>query len=391
VRIAAGAGVVAALIVARSVSANPPTQPLTNRAYEIDLYEGFALGTSALVAMGGAGVANAIGAAGMLINPSAPAVRQTTDSDSWSWDYLLDYLYGSQSGDYDNAQLGSQSSGANVLTLGLAGRYHDWSAAITGTGQYEDLDTHVRPEELHLRFAVARWIPELDLAVGADVSIGQFDLVDTEPSPNETLFTLSGAGIEVGAQWLPRMQDLRLGATAATSEHGHNVSVSGCDPDLCDGFILPEEVYVPWRLAGGIAYRWAETRWNQIVRTPFRDEHAVTFAADLVVTGAAPNGYGLQAAFESPQLLERSGRHVVWSPRAGVEYEWLPGRLRVRAGSYWEPGRFEGVDGRLHGTFGIELRAFQFDLWGLRRGRITLTADNAPNYHNGGVSIGFWH
>ena len=90
-------------------------------------------------------------------------------------------------------------------------------------------------------------------------------------------------------------------------------------------------------------------------------------------------------------MLERSGTHTSVSVRGGAEYEWVPGRLRVRAGSYWEPGRFDGVSGRLHGTFGIEARVLQFWLFGQRRGRITLTGDVASGYKNLGLSIGFWH
>jgi len=48
-------------------------------------------------------------------------------------------------------------------------------------------------------------------------------------------------------------------------------------------------------------------------------------------------------------------------------------------------------DDTFHGTFGIEVRVFQFHLWGLRRGRITLTGDGASKYQNAGLSIGFWH
>jgi hypothetical protein len=49
------------------------------------------------------------------------------------------------------------------------------------------------------------------------------------------------------------------------------------------------------------------------------------------------------------------------------------------------------VSGRLHGTFGIEVRAFEANVWGRRRGRVTLTGDIAERYRNLGVSIGFWH
>jgi hypothetical protein len=71
--------------------------------------------------------------------------------------------------------------------------------------------------------------------------------------------------------------------------------------------------------------------------------------------------------------------------------EVMPGRLRLRGGAYWEPGRFDGVAGRAHATFGIDLRVLAFQLWGERRGRISLTGDVAARYGNLAVSIGFWH
>ena len=379
----------ALVLVARTAAADPQLTAVTNSDYSIDLYEGFALGSSALVAMGGAGVANAIGSSGTLINVSAPAVRQTTDNDSWGWDYHLDYLDGSLSTDYDNAQIPMpDGSSARVLTVGLQGRYHDWAMAAVTTGNTEHLansGTTITAEALHTKIALAKWIPELDLAVGAALNIGAFDLLD----PTRTVFSISGAGLEAGAQWLPRMQDFRLGVSVASSASGLNNTIPCNDPMQCDGYILPDEVFVPGRVAAGAAYRWAESPWNQLVKTPFRDEHAVTVVADLVATGASPNAYGLQAF--GIHELERSGRHISWSMRGGAEYEWLPGRLRVRGGTYWEPGRFEGVDGRLHVTFGIEVRVFEFELWGPRRGQITLTGDGAPHYQNVALSLGFWH
>jgi hypothetical protein len=77
--------------------------------------------------------------------------------------------------------------------------------------------------------------------------------------------------------------------------------------------------------------------------------------------------------------------------RGGAEYEWLPGRLRLRAGTYWEPARYDDVGGRLHLTFGTELRVVEFRLWGRRRFELSLTGDVAVRYRNVGLSIGFWH
>ncbi len=153
--------------------------------------------------------------------------------------------------------------------------------------------------------------------------------------------------------------------------------------------LLPDKVVTPAQLSAGFAYRWAETAWNQTVGGTFRDETSVTVLGDVVVTGPSPDAYGLDAF--GIEKLERSGRHNAVSVRGGVEWEAIPGRLRLRGGSYWEPNRFEGVPGRMHGTAGIEGRVFEFEAWGRRRGRITLTADLAAGYRNIGFSIGFWH
>jgi hypothetical protein len=146
---------------------------------------------------------------------------------------------------------------------------------------------------------------------------------------------------------------------------------------------------VPWSVAVGAAYRFAPTPWNPRVDTLFRDERALLIAADVVVTGAVRDGHGLEAF--ARHRMQRSGRHVVVSPRLGAELELIPGWLRVRAGTYWEPARFDAVSGRLHGTTGFDLRLFEVPV-GRRvyRPHLSLVIDAAPRYGNLGVSIGFW-
>ena len=66
----------------------------------------------------------------------------------------------------------------------------------------------------------------------------------------------------------------------------------------------------------------------------------------------------------------------------------------MRAGSYFEPSRFEGVPYRVHGTIGTDIRLFSWDLFGLLD-EFTLSlggsADVAERYVNLGVGIGLWH
>ena len=401
-------GVLALLVFAAPVHADPALQPITSRVYAIDLWDGVPIGNSATIAMGGASAALTSGSSGTLVNASAPAVRSTTDTDRWGVDVHFDYLNGSLSQDFTNSGLpAAQTSGATEVTAGIALRVHDWAGAITLTEQSTPLadasvtvpgggSSSVDAEIWRARLAAAKWLPSLDVAVGVAAEVVLLDIAPTCGAAGcNSLFTVGGIGAVGGATYVPHLQNFRIGGEAGTSIEGGTVITSNCNPQNCDpgasgtGFILPDDIHKPWHVTIGGAYHWSETAWNQLVGGNFRDEPSVTVAADLVATGESPNAYGLIAFGEHE--LERSGAHVSWSPRGGVEYEWLPGRLRVRAGSYWEPGRFEGVGGRLHGTFGIEVRALEFQAWGRRRGRVTLTGDVASNYNNLGISIGLWH
>lgn len=364
--------------------------PITSRNYAIDLYDGVAIGNTGMVGMGGAGAAVVLGTAGVLLNPSAIAVRPTTDNDPWSVDYHLDLLTGRYSSDYDNnGQVAT--GGAELITGGIGGRIHNWAAAVTLTNQSAPLtgatDQPGTAQALRLRLAVATWIPALDLAVGGGLQIATFQIT---PASGGALFSISGVGVIAGATWLPHGRSDRVAAALDGAIDGGQVEAGTCDdPADCDGFILPDHVRAPWRIIAGAAHRFAPSAWNQQVATPFRDERELTVAADLVISGATPDGAGIEAF--SMHELQPSGRRTVLGVRGGAELEALPGRARLRAGSYWEPGRFEGVSGRLHATFGADLRVFEFSLFGVRRGRISLTGDVASRYRNVVIDIGFWH
>jgi hypothetical protein len=390
----------AVAIVSGALAPIAAADPIVDRDYAIELYEGVAIGDSALTGMGGAGAARVNGSAGVLINASAPAVRRTTDNDSWSWDYHLDFLTGRFSTDYDNnGQVAPEAEGAQLFTGGLALRFGKWSGALTVTGQSSPVDGSAMPAlfatTLRGKFVIARWIPSWDLAIGAGIQSVAFQL---GPKDGDPLFDLTGGGLVAGATWLPRGQSYRAAIALESRIVSSKVSPGGCDPNMCiadpddpgsTAYILPEEIESPGRTIVGMAYRWAESPWNQQVKAKFRDEFSVTVSGDLILTGSSADGHGIEAF--AMQQLQRSGAHVTVSPRAGVEVEALPGRLRLRAGSYWEPERFEGVRGRVHGTFGFELRALEFRLWGIRRGKLGATFDIARRYRNIGLSIGFWH
>jgi hypothetical protein len=365
----------------------PQYPPITSRAYAIDLYEGVAIGNTDMVGMGGAGAAVVLGTAGVLMNPSAIAVRPTTDNDRWSLDYHLDFLTATYSSDYDNNGCQVESGGASLLTGGIGGRIGNWGAAITSLVQQAPVvGSSLTANARAYRAVLARWIPELDLAVGGGIQGSVFELV---PPSGATLFSISGLGLIAGATWLPHGESFRLAAALDGAIDGGEVKPDSCSPDDCMGYILPARARAPARLVVGGAFRWARTAWNQQVPGPFRDEYSLTVAGDVVVTGPTASGAGVEAF--GMHELQPSGRHTVLGVRGGVDAEVLPGRLRLRGGAYWEPGRFDGVAGRAHATFGVDLRVLAFQLWGPRRGRISLIGDVAARYRNIVASVGFWH
>jgi hypothetical protein len=397
------AGVLSLLVAVRAARAQEEYPPITDRAYAIDLYRGAVLGSVRIVGMAGATVAQAEGSAGSLANPAAAAIRRTTSTRWWDWDFHLDGLSAAFASDFDNnGARDSNAFASTVATFGLAGMMGPWGLAITATTSTTQIGSEdggadgelLEPQGIVGRVSLARSLPDDDHVIGLAVRVGTFALVRPGPGAggarDQTLFSISGASLEAGWVWRPYLTDLRVGVSAALPITGKNVEVAACDPLDCEGHILPERVNAPWEAAAGIAWRRAGTRWNQPIGGDWRDERSLLVEADVLVSGPVPDGYGLEGF--AAGVLQPSGRRTVVSGRLGAEYEWIPGWLRLRGGTYWEPGRFEGVGGRLHGTFGLDARLFSFGFWGDRyRVRLSLTGDAAARYGNAGVSVGFWH
>jgi hypothetical protein len=367
---------------------------ITNRMYAIDLYQGSVLGSLRLVGMGGAQVAIAEGAAGMASNPAAAAVRAATSNDKWDWDWFVDWLNPDLATDFDNNGILTEETpeALPVLALGALVHYKKWAVGGAATIQSNpiavgDAGNEVVPQFVVGRFVVARSWMDDEITGGLSVRAGTFEM--RQQDPNQTLFDITGSGLEVGVTWRPRW-DFRVGGAISFPITGTKVNTGTCDPNDCAGYILPDRVEVPWRISAGVGYRFADSTWNRQVKGYFRDERAVMVAADVVVFGPSPDAFGLEAFVK--KKLQRSGASTVVSGRVGVEYEWKPGRLRLRGGSYWEPGRFNGVGGRLHVTLGLDVRIYSFRFWGKpRRARLSFTGDYAERYGNAGLSLGLWH
>jgi hypothetical protein len=278
-----------------------------------------------------------------------------------------------------------------------------------------------------------------DLVLGAAVSHINFAL--EKPNGGKTLVSFAGYGAELGALYRPKHRRHRIGAAfrSAIASRPENDAREVGGVRSVEGLVLPRTVHVPWEVDIGFAYQFGERRANvpwrssrelrrqyrrQILSGTYRtpdeyggdsyqplpgeiteaveaalDHHReserryrrrqprryVLLAADLLLYGPTARGQSVSAFLL--QEPERSGARIAYGARVGVESEIWQDRMKLRAGSYLEPSRVQRRYYRPHGTFGVDVRLFDFWRWSARG---TATIDVAPRYFNWGLALGMW-
>lgn len=115
-------------------------------------------------------------------------------------------------------------------------------------------------------------------------------------------------------------------------------------------------------------------------------------AADLSFIGPTKDGVSPDGFLE--QRAVPAGRELSLGLNLGLETEPWPGHLKTRAGFYLEPSRVEGRSMRAHGTAGLELYLFEWDLFGWLDEfafSASFTGDVAARYVDLGLGLGIWH
>ena len=115
--------------------------------------------------------------------------------------------------------------------------------------------------------------------------------------------------------------------------------------------------------------------------------------ADLWINGRVDNGAGLESLLF--QTVQRSGQKITASPRIGFETEVWPSHVKLRAGSYLEPSRFEQSTARVHGTLGFDFNLLKWNVFGLwpddYQWQLTIALDLARAYGAFSLGIGGWY
>jgi hypothetical protein len=119
----------------------------------------------------------------------------------------------------------------------------------------------------------------------------------------------------------------------------------------------------------------------------------VQVAGSMLISGPVEDAVGVESLVS--QTVNRSGQRTVASPRLGVESGVLPDFLKLRAGTYIEPTRFDGSTPRVHATAGLDVKLLVWNVFGFWPNdymwRLGLGGDAARNYYTWGVTLAGWY
>lgn len=357
--------------------------PITDNNYNLDVRQGPIIGSARQVALGGAYIGVAEGVTALNSNPAGVAFRLERSTEKFDWDWTVG-LNNLKSNDFDNNGVSPPDYKSHrIRTLGLMGQYGPWGVGFLNNSEILSLEGLSSGDEYVLSvttLALGRQFLDRELTVGAGVRATMTKL-QNQPF-DATLGKISGTGWDVGALWNPERGPYRLGAVYSSSISSHqSLNNTSGPPVTVNGLIVPQQVILPATLGVGMSYG--------VESAPFWQDHKWLVASDLLFTESSENAVGVESVLA--QKMQPVGTHDTTSVRLGSELETMPGRLRLRLGSYYEPSNYEGVDSRTHLTGGFEVRMFHTSYLGEYDWSLTYTVDSARDYLNMFVALGFWY
>jgi hypothetical protein len=366
---------------ARSEIVGPP---IVDNNYSLDLRQGPILGSARQVALGGAYIGVAEGIASLNSNSAGVAFRLERSTTEFDWDWTAG-VNDLKSNDFDNnGESPPNYRSHRIRSLGLMGQYGPWGVGILHSSEILALEGLTSGDDEYVLsvtyLALGRQFLDRELTLGVGLRATTTKL--RTKTFDTTLGKLSGIGWDVGGVWNPQRGPFRLGATYSSSiSSSQSLDNTSGSPVTVKGLIIPQQVILPASFGVGMSYA--------VDSAPFWKSHKWLVAGDLLFTASSKNAVGVESVLA--QTVQPVGTHDTVSVRLGSELEVMPGRLRLRLGSYYEPSNYEGVSSRTHLTGGFEVRMFHTSLWGEYDWSLTSTVDSAQDYLNVLIAVGFWY
>jgi hypothetical protein len=389
-----------------------------DQAETLDAGRGLITGSTRRIGLGGAFVALADDSEGVAINPASVAVRLPYSFSPWDYGLGADVaigawlpendIYNQPTSNEDSVQSSALfgSLHANVYYLhaglGISAEAQRNAGARSDRAQGIDTDLAANFGMVHLNLAYGFLDGQLLLGAGPRIVGMSF-----ERESSSGLFSKAGAGYAAGIVIKPKVVQFRVAAAYKSHIEAELPGEAGNPPGTFE---------VPWEAALGFAYQFGRRPFNpplvtavQMARsqtgkpepTPSEIKRAedelferylrlqrryVLISSELsLIEGGGKLGFSGLGADSGP----------IVSPRLGVESEIIAHHLRLRAGTYYEPALVDDSTPRVHGTGGLDVRLFRWDVFGLidrfDYWELSLAVDAARAYLNTSFSIGFWH
>jgi hypothetical protein len=356
--------------------------PITNSDYAVAINPTSSYGSSRKVSMGGAFVAIAEGVDSLSDNPAGVAYRRPGSTGTWSAGGSLG-VYQVNGNDIDNNGNPSDSYKSQQFnTLGGLLQYGQWGIGVYAVSQKFLVEGEGAGQEYDfgygfLNLGYTSRNRDWTWGIGARPA----SLAGRPSGGGARVLELRGTSPNAGVLWHPQQGPLRVGA----AYHGHLKDAEVLPPDgaipFSEGSLIPpQKVVMPTVVSFGASY--------ELEKGHFWLDHPLLVSGQINIMGRTPNAVGIESFLE--QKIQLTGERTTVGFHLGGEYEALPKRLRIRGGSYWEPSRFTGVNGRLHGTGGIELYLFKINFIGTHHVSFSYAADYASSYLTQFFGLGFW-
>ena len=358
--------------------------PIVDNNYDLDLRQGPVLGSSRKVALGGAYIGVAEGIASLSSNPAGVAFRPQRSTSKFDWDWTAG-LTGLDSDDFDNNGVTPPDYKTHrIRSLGLMGQYGPWGLGLLSDSEIIALENPDADDDEYVlsvsSLTLGRQFLDREWSVGVGLRATTTKL--RAETFDVTLGKLSGTGWDVGVLWNPRRGPWRFGMTYSSSIRSDQTLDTSDDTVVTvNGLIIPKQVILPASLGLGASYA--------VDSAPFWKQHKWLVTGDLLFTASSANAVGVESVLA--QKIQPVGTDDTLGVRLGSELETIPGRLRLRLGTYYEPSNYQGVSSRMHVTGGCEVRLFHTSIWGEYDWSLSATVDSARDYLNVLVSIGFWY
>lgn len=413
--IAGGMSVKKLLAVAAVLSstiASAQAEPLPQRMY---LNPGILIGSSRMIALGGAYTGIGESAYGTSANIASIATRTPTENGPWQLSPVFTYMLNFGEYDFDNDNRNDEAivsgqylAGAQLrigrLGIGAFLRTNHLSFCVNGAS-CNTIGTDPNKIDLVLTsptLSVGYSFLDENLVVAA----GLYGVIG-EVTHELKFWSYRGIGPELGLLVRPKGMPFRVGINARPEIGGGYQG--GADQTVVVGRTIYNGVVSPGVYSFGTSFKIGEGAfsYNNLppidapppsraldARNPFidmvrnRDDAKtgrllVTMQVDIITP--VRDAVSINAFIrngDAPPIGER----VLYTPRIGLEHLTFPGRFKTRLGGYLEASPFAAHEGRLHVTGGTELFLIRLiDDWAA-----TFTFDVARKYYNFGFSVGTW-